>query len=191
MDPTPRKSYFPCWQCIKASARAETQEKHARAVAAAAAAEAAREQAFRLKLENEKRVREERVRREAREKAERERAAEQKMRAEKEAERERAKREGGVWTLAESGSGKKKKGKGPGLAGSVGGTSAAFPTTSVVKKDAWKENGKGSWKESQKGNESSGRAGTWGPKKILSRKEGNAGFMVARADSAAESNERK
>ena len=86
-DEEPRPSYFPCYKCIKAEARAETLERMAQERVAVLAAEAAREQADKVKAETEKRVREERVRREAREKADRERAAELRVKAEREAER--------------------------------------------------------------------------------------------------------
>lgn len=190
MDPNPRQSYFPCWQCIKQSARTEKLEQQALVQAAIAAAEAAREQAFRLKIENDKRIREERVRREAREQAERERAAEQQLRAEREIEKERTKKEGGLWTLAESGSGKKKKGKGFVSTSLVGPTIPPF-LTNMAKKNVWKENGKAGRKESEKGAESSGRAGIWGAKKILSRKEGAAGLLGERADNTAEPKEKE
>lgn len=186
-DEVPRRSYFPCWACIKQGARTETLEKLARAQAEAAAADAAREQALKLKIENDKRAREERVRREAKEKAERERAAEQKMKAEREMERERAKKEGGAWTLAESNSGKKKKGKASVLACP---TSPPF-VTGLPKKDAWKENEKITWSEGSKSASVAGRAGTWGPKKILSRKEGAMGVLGDRSDSAVGINGRK
>ena len=58
-DEEPRPSYFPCYKCIKAEARAETLERMAQERAAVLAAEAAREQADKVKAETEKRVREE------------------------------------------------------------------------------------------------------------------------------------
>jgi len=128
-------------------------------------------------------MREERVRREARDKAERERVVEEMKRVEHEKEAERARKEGSPWVLAEAGSGKKKK-KGPvgtGLVSPMG----ALGMGAV--KEGWKENGKG-WKDER--GESSGRAGTWGPKKILSRKEGVAG-VLGRADVVGEKDGKK
>ncbi|KAJ4990528.1 hypothetical protein SVAN01_03975 [Stagonosporopsis vannaccii] len=184
VDEVPRRSHFPCWQCIRDAVRAEAAEKHAQALALAAAAERAREQAVKYRVEVEKRAREERVRREAKDKAERERVVEEMKRVEREKEVERARREGGLWVLAEAGSGKKKK-KGPVAAGLVSPTGPL--EMDGVKSEGWKENGKG-WKE-EKG-ESSGRAGTWGPKKILSRKEGAAG-VLGRADVVGEKDGKK
>ena len=180
-DASARPSHFPCWLCIKQMVRAEAQEKQARAQALAAAAENAREMAVKTKMEMEKRARQERVRREAREKAERERALEQKMKIEREREVERARKEGGLWVLAEAGSGKKKKGKGS-MPASPASPASPSILMGVVKKETWKENGKTVWKESEKAAELSGRAGAWGPKKILSRKEGAAGALGIRTD---------
>ena len=189
-NPSPRPSHFPCWPCIKLSAHTEAVDKRAHAHALATAANNARELVLKDKLESEKRAREERVRREAREKAERERAAEQKMRVEREKEVERARKEGGMWMLAEAGSGKKKKGKGgagghPGGLASPGspGSPSAVVGVGASKKEAWKENVKGA--------EERGRAGIWGPKQILSRKEGAAGVLLNRTDGANEMNSAK
>ncbi|KAF2627189.1 hypothetical protein BU25DRAFT_342399 [Macroventuria anomochaeta] len=189
-DPSPRRSHFPCWQCIKASARTESEEKRAQAHALATAAEIARDIATKGKIDMEKRAREERVRREAREKAERERVLEHKIKIEREKEMERAKKEGGPWVLAEAGSGKKKKGRGsvPASPASPGSPSILV---GVTEKDAWKENGKTVWKENEKGVDASGRAGTWGPKKILSRKEGAAGTLSSRTDATNDMNAKK
>ncbi|KAH6613907.1 hypothetical protein C7974DRAFT_443778 [Boeremia exigua] len=176
----PRRSHFPCWQCIKTMARAEALE----ALEAAERRVAAADQAARLKVEMEKR---ERVRREARERAEHERAVEGERRGEREREVERVRREGAAWVVAEAGRGGRKKGRG----GAVGSPGAAF---GVVKKEVevaregakegvktgLKENGKVGWKEEK--SEVGGRAGVWGPKKILSRKEGAAGVLGIRAD---------
>lgn len=192
-DPSLRPSHFPCYPCIKQSAYTEAIEKQAHAHALAAAAETAREQAAKHKVEVEKRAREERVRREAREKAERERANEERMRVEREKEMERMRREGGPWVLAEAGSGKKKKGRvsGPGSPASPTGV---FGAGGAVRKEnaktGWKETEK-SWKEAEKSTEASGRAGTWGPKKILSRKEGAADLLGGRMDVPAEQGGKK
>lgn len=175
-DPVLRPSHFPCWMCIKASSRAEIEAKRRHEYALASATQTAREAASKAKFESEKRVREERVRQMAREKAERERAVEMKVKAEREKEAERAKMEGGAWMLAEAGSGKKKK------KGGVMGSPASPSTTSgAARKDTWKENaqgghtGRGAWKDEK--SERNGRAGVWGPKRILSRKEG-AGILA-------------
>ncbi|KAF3037035.1 hypothetical protein E8E11_001743 [Didymella keratinophila] len=178
-DPNLRPSHFPCWTCIKAAGRADAEEKRRFQDLQASAAETAHHAAIKIRREAEQKAREERVRREAREKAERERAVEVKVRAEKEQEAERARKEGGAWMLAEASSGKKKK-----KSGSVPGSPKSPKSPSTVagaKKEVWKENGgAGGGKEKS---EASGRAGIWGPKKILSRKEG-AGVLASRADAS-------
>lgn len=104
-------------------------------------------------------LRAERVRKEAREKAAKEREEEKRAREMREKEEEVAKREGGVWI--ESG-GKKAKGK-KGF--------AVMPMGYAGKAGEKKENvGESPKKDS--GEDKGGRAGTWGPKRILSRKEG-------------------
>lgn len=188
-DPVLRPSHFPCWWCIKALSRADTEAKRHRDHVLASAAESVREVAIRARFESEKRMREERVRRDAREKAELERAAEQKVNTEREKETERAKKEGGAWMLAETGSGKKKK------RGSMLGSPASAANPSIVNgavmKDTWKENGQGgpvgksAWKDEK--SEANGRAGLWGPKRILSRKEG-AGVVANLMDVSVEAN---
>lgn len=139
-------------------------------------------------MESEKRAKEERVRKEAKEKAERERVREQKARLEKEKEAEKAKKEGGPWVLAEAGSGKKK-----GKTMSVSPASPSSPSnfTGAAKKEMWKENAKTVWNGSEKGADPSGRAGTWGPKRILSRKDGAAGVLSTRTDGPKDVNEVK
>ncbi|KAF3003729.1 hypothetical protein E8E13_009361 [Curvularia kusanoi] len=188
VEPDTRKSYFPCYFCIKNEAHSEAQEKLAQQQAAAAAAEAAREQAYKVRIEHEKRAREERVRREAREKAEREKAAELQKKAEMELEREKARKDGGLWTLAESNSGKKRRGKGfvpPSP------TSPLF-VMGTSRKDASKENGKITRTEGDKSANVSGRAGVWGPpKKILSRKEGTGNLLGNRSNGLVDVNGRK
>ncbi|KAF3044141.1 hypothetical protein E8E12_010339 [Didymella heteroderae] len=178
-----RPSHFPCWACIKSTGWVDAEEKQRLDRLQASAAETTREVAVKARLEAEKKAHEESVRREAREKAERERAAEVKVRAEREREAKRARKEGGAWVLAEAGSGKKKK------KGSVPGSPASPASPSMVtgsRKDVWKENGnagggKTAWKDEK--SEVSGRAGVWGPKKILSRKEGT-GVLADRMDAA-------
>jgi|TARA_R110002003_G_scaffold232_15_gene16848 flagellar biosynthesis GTPase FlhF len=177
-DNKARKSHFPCWPCIKGEARAEAEANAHAEREALVKAQEARELAIREKQAAEQRAKEERIRREAREKAAREREEEARKKAIKQMEQERAKKEGGLWI--ETGSGKKQKGRKGG--GQVSG--AGFPTMPVSAppvlktfsgKDK-KENA-GSLKMSpNKGLETGGRAGTWGPKKILSRKEGTAGM---------------
>ncbi|KAF1923848.1 uncharacterized protein M421DRAFT_74155 [Didymella exigua CBS 183.55] len=177
-DPVLRRSHFPCWPCIKTLGRVDAEEKLRAEYLQVATAEKARELSAKARFEADKKGRDERVRRGAREKAERERAVEMKVRAEREREAERARREGGQWMLAEAGSGKKKKrGSGPG--------SPVSPSTVVGgRQDMRKENGSVggniAWKEDK--SEVSGRAGIWGPKKILSRKE-DASVPTNRVDS--------
>lgn len=191
-DSVPRPSHFPCWSCIKQSVHSEAKAKHEQAAAAVAAASVAREAAARQRAEEAKRVREERVRREAREKAERERVVEQRVRVEREREAERARSEGGRWMVAEAGSGKKKKVRG-GVTGPSSPTSRGGPASAGGPASGGSPTAVGGpvhpgspasiggpahkpWKENDRSAESSGRAGTWGPKKILSRKEGAAGL---------------
>lgn len=179
-DPNLRPSHFPCWTCIRATSRADAEQKRLLLDLQASTAQTAHQVAIKARQDADKKAREERVRREAREKAERERAAETKVRAEREKEAERARREGGAWMLAEAGSGKKKRGGVPESPRSPKSPS----TVTASKKDARKENegaggGKAAWKDEK--SEASGRAGVWGPKKILSRKEG-AGVLVDRTD---------
>ena len=168
--------------------RQDAEDRRRREQMQVTAAETAHHVALKVRREAEQKAREERVRREAREKAERERAVQMKIKAEREKEAERARKEGGAWVLAEAGSGKKKKrGSVPGSPKSPESPSAvAGVTVTGGKKDVWKENGgagggKAAWKEEK--SEASGRVGVWGPKKILSRKEG-AGVVANRRDSS-------
>ncbi|KAH4106293.1 hypothetical protein HBH70_178290 [Parastagonospora nodorum] len=169
---TLRNSYFPCYPCIKAEARAEAEARYHAQHDAVVAANQARTSALREKHAAEQRAKEERIRREAREKAAREREEENRVKMLREKEEERAKKEGGMWI--ETGSGKKAKGK-------KGNGALGFPvlpnsTPSVIKTFAEvgrKENEGGKMMSLMKENgvDAGGRAGTWGPKKILSRKE--------------------
>lgn len=176
-----RPSHFPCWACTKALGRQDAEDKRRLEQLQATAAETAHHVAVKARQEAEKKAREERVRREAREKAERERIVEMRVRTESEKDAERARKEGGAWVLAEASSGKKKK------RGSVPESpkSPKSPSTATgSKKDVRKENGSaGGGKAALKDekSEASGRAGIWGPKKILSRKEG-AGVLAHRMD---------
>jgi hypothetical protein len=167
IDATLRPSHFPCYPCIKASAQADASEKRHEAYARATATHITQEGALKARAAHEARVREDRVRVEAKEKADRERAEEQKVRVEREREVERAKKEGGAWIVAETGSAKKKKGgKGAGMAS----LESLKSSQSLAKK--------GTRKESEADTEMSRRAGTWGPKKILSRKEGSTVILA-------------
>jgi hypothetical protein len=181
-DPNLRPSHFPCWACIKAAGQQDAEDRRRLENMRVTAAETAHYAAIKARQEAEKKAREERVRREAREKAERERTVEMRIKAEREKEAERARKEGGAWMLAEAGGGKKKR-------GSVSGSPKSPKSSSTVagaKKDVWKESGsagggKAAWKDEK--SEVSGRAGVWGPKKILSRKEGT-GVLANRMDAS-------
>jgi hypothetical protein len=158
-----RASHFPCYPCIKAEVRAEAEERlraeynqniqRAKAVQRAEAVQ---------------REKQERVRREAREKAAKEREEEARMKAEREKEEEKAKREGGAWI--ESGGKKGKKAKGfPVMPMMHSGTAVG---KAFGEKENVKENDRGAKMELEKGEDTGGRAGMWGPNRILSRKEG-------------------
>lgn len=178
-DDKPRPSHFPCYPCIKLEARAETEAQVRLEQHEFAKAYEARERAVREKQAAELRAKEERVRREARDKAAREREAEQRVKREKEEAERRAKKEGGEWieTLVA----KKPKSKRSG--GDSGATSiSATPLNplSTLKMAAVPKNikeigtgaGGGERMSPKKGRvDPGGRAGTWGPKKILSRQE--------------------
>lgn len=173
LDDTTRKSHFPCYPCIRGESRDEAEALFRGQQEAVMKAHEARDRALREKVAAEQRAKEERIRREAREKAAREREDEARIKATKEREEERAKKEGGAWI--ETGSGKKQKGRKGASAG--GFPMMAFSTPPVLKtlaaKDK-KENETGakmSPKREGKGVDMGGRAGSWGPKKILSRKE--------------------
>jgi len=159
---TLRASHFPCYPCIKAEVRAETEERMNAEFQKQARAEEVK------KAERVQREKQERVRREAREKAAKEREEEARLKAQREKEEERAKREGGAWI--ESGGKKGRKVKG-------------FPVMPMMHAGGAVGNGKGFGEEGERkenegggvvkeGEDKGGRAGTWGPKKILSRKEG-------------------
>lgn len=172
-DDTPRKSHFPCYPCIKAEARTETENRIKEEFAQLQKAQKERDNAVREKQLAEQKAKEERVRREAREKALREREQEAKIKAEKEKEEERVKKEGGPWM--ESGSGKKSKGR-KGMAFGFPVLPGSAPPTVRTFAEREKQNGANvgarmSPKKEGKSPEASGRAGVWGPTKILSRKE--------------------
>jgi hypothetical protein len=178
-DDSPRPSHFPCYSCIKLEARAETEAQVRFEQHEFAKAYEARERAVREKQAAELRAKEERVRREARDKAAREREAEQRVKREKEEAERRAKKEGGTWI--ETSGGKKPKGKRSG-GGSGPASTPATPLNplSTLKMAAVPKNiketagnaGGGERMSPKKGRvDPGGRAGTWGPKKILSRQE--------------------
>jgi hypothetical protein len=172
-DEALRSSHFPCYPCIKGEVRAETEARlHAQRDAVLKANEA-RDIALCEKYAAEQRAKEGRIRREAREKAARERVEENKMKAIKEREEERAKKEGGMWI--ETGSGKKTKGRRGGALNFLALPQSASPILKNFADKEKKENSNGARmspkKEAKAAADSGGRAGTWGPKKILSRKE--------------------
>ncbi|KAH6882645.1 hypothetical protein BKA58DRAFT_22632 [Alternaria rosae] len=184
-DDKSRPSHFPCYPCIKLEARTETEAQVRFEQHEFAKAYEARERAVRGKQAAELRAKEERVRREARDKAAREREAEQRAKREKEEAERKAKKEGGAWI--ETSVGKKPKGKrnGGGSGSGSGSGSANAPVTplstlSTTKMAAAPKNikelggsaGGGERMSPKKGRvDPGGRAGTWGPKKILSRQE--------------------
>jgi hypothetical protein len=169
-DDNPRNSHFPCYPCIRGEARAEAETQARLDQEAIAKAHQAREVAVRERQVVELRAKEERIRREAREKAARERAEEARIKILKEKEEERAKQEGGRWI--ETASIKKGRGKKGG-----GGALLQFPAPPILKPINSREkkenegNMNSSPKKEGKNIDLGGRAGTWGPKIILSRKE--------------------
>lgn len=175
-DPHPRPSHFPCYPCIKLEARAEIEAQALYEQAAIAKAYEARERAVKEKQAAELRAREDRIRREARDKAAREREAEQRAKREKEEEERKLRKEGGAWI--ESAGGKKPKGRRAGngsMSASPGAKMAPSPRNN-------KENGVGGGAGTERmspkkgrGVDPGGRAGTWGPKKILTRQENGVG----------------
>ncbi|KAH7398540.1 hypothetical protein BKA66DRAFT_437589 [Pyrenochaeta sp. MPI-SDFR-AT-0127] len=183
-DPNPRPSHFPCWNCIK-------MEAHADAVAAAHAEQDAmvkahevRERALKEKQAAEFRAKEERIRREAREKAMREREEELRAKREIEEAERRIEKEGGLWI--ETGIGKKGKGRKSGGNNGLAPVSAP-PVMKIVgtAKDKKESKNEKMSPKKERGVESGGRAGHWGPKKILSRKEnGIVGTIVGMKDMA-------
>ncbi|KAL5117895.1 hypothetical protein ACEQ8H_004213 [Pleosporales sp. CAS-2024a] len=178
VDETARKSHFPCYPCIKTEARTETEADTRAQHEAVEKAKQARETALSEKHAAELRAKEERVRRDACEKAAREREEEKRTKAMKQQEEERAKKEGGVWI--QTGSGKKTKGRRGAGVGALGFSvlpNSGQPVVQTFAEREKKENASGSKmsaKEEVKGSNMGGRAGTWGPKQILSRKDNAA-----------------
>ncbi|KAF1919971.1 hypothetical protein BDU57DRAFT_156952 [Ampelomyces quisqualis] len=152
---TLRASHFPCYPCIKAEVRTEA-EARMQTVYSQSAQRA--EQVYHEKQD--------RVRREAREKAAREREEEARLRVVRLKEEEKAKREGGAWIE----SGKKGKGR-KGVGFPVLPHSASAGVKALGEGEKKENEGSGGVKELEKAEDKGGRAGTWGPKKILSRKE--------------------
>jgi len=103
----------------------------------------------------------------------------------KEEEERKAKREGGLWI--ESGSGKKSKGRKTGSAGlghplsPVSKTAAGAPRENRLIAGGGGGGGGGGDRSPRKDKsvDVGGRAGTWGPTKILSRKENGGGSQGA------------
>lgn len=123
----------------------------------------------------EQRAKEDRIRTEAREKAARERDEEAKRKKVREEEERKAKKEGGMWI--ETGSGKKGKSRKSGGGGSpVTPTMGAKGMLGVKEKKENVRMERVSPKKERAG-DGGGRAGTWGPKKILSRKENVGGVL--------------
>ncbi|KAF1846502.1 uncharacterized protein K460DRAFT_377685 [Cucurbitaria berberidis CBS 394.84] len=165
-DPSPRKSYFPCWSCIKAEARSDIEAQACLEQEAVAKACEAKEKAIKERQAVELKAKEERVRREAKEKAIKEREEELRIKREKEEEERKARKEGGLWI--ETGNGKKGKGRKSGSKGSLTTPVSALP---VLKTVAGLKDRKENSPKKERSMDPGGRAGIWGPKKILSRKE--------------------
>jgi hypothetical protein len=196
MDEKPRKSHFPCYPCIKSEVRTESEARVNAERDAFCKAREASENAQREKQTAVQRAKEERIRREAHEKAAREREEEARLKAMKQKEEERAKKEGGLWI--ETGSGKKQKGK-KGAAMNFPAMPFSAPLVLRTFADREKKENDGNVKMSPKkqndgsakmsprkqndggaqmsplkdgkSTDTGGRAGVWGPKKILTRKE--------------------
>lgn len=170
-DDNPRKSHFPCYPCIRSEARAEVEVSARLEREATDKANQAYEVAVCERQAAELRAKEERIRREAREKAAKERTEEARIKAVKEKEEERARQEGGRWIeTASVKKGRGKKGAGTGMLMPF----SAPPIMETINSRGKKENEsniKSSPKQEGKSIDPGGRAGTWGPKKILSRKE--------------------
>ncbi|KAI8942910.1 hypothetical protein NX059_000949 [Plenodomus lindquistii] len=175
-DPTPRKSHFPCYSCIKNEARREVEEGEKERRERESEAVEAHQRALKEKRDHEQRLKEERVRREAREKAAREREEESRIKQFKEEQERKAKKDGGLWIETKKGKGKKSGGN------NVGGNPLS-PVGKIVGRENRAMGGAGvgagaADKSPKKGVDPGGRAGTWGPKKILSRKENGGGAQA-------------
>jgi hypothetical protein len=164
-------SHFPCYPCIKGEARAESEALARAEQQAVLRAHEARDIAIREKHAAEQRAKEERIRREAREKAIREREEEVRLKIMKEKEEERAKKEGGLWI--ETSAGKKHKNrKSTTLVAPVVPLSAPPVLKTFFAKDKKENDGAANISPRKEGKAvDQGRAGFWGPKRILSRKD--------------------
>jgi hypothetical protein len=171
-DEEPRKSHFPCYLCIKSEVRAEAEARIRVEHDAVCKAQETHEAALREKQAAVQQAKEERIRREAREKAAREREEEARLKAMKEKEEERVKKEGGLWI--ETGSGKKQKGKKGAAINFPAMPFSVAPALRTFADKEKKENAGGAKMSPKKEGanvDTGGRAGVWGPKKILTRKE--------------------
>ncbi|KAF2709131.1 hypothetical protein K504DRAFT_381165 [Pleomassaria siparia CBS 279.74] len=172
LEATPRKSYFPCYDCIRAEVY---QERDAEARAAAAAATAAKNAQEDKRIADElarEMVRKEKLRKDAEARAQRERDEEAKKERDRKADIERQRREGGAWMEASTG----RKGKGRkhnGQSGGALGPGPGSPTSMMAMKGAGaaslaKSSGspaKGLTPNTNvpAGVDPGGRAGRWGP----------------------------
>ncbi|KAJ4368391.1 hypothetical protein N0V83_006748 [Neocucurbitaria cava] len=163
-DSTPRSSHFPCYNCIKAEARAEIETRALLEQEAVAKAIEAKEKAIKEKQAADFKAKEERIRREAKEKAIREREEELRVKREKEEQEQRAKKEGGLWI--ETANLKNRKGR---KGGANGGPPTPLSAPAIMKTVTDKK--ENSPKKDRNIDTGGGRVGHWGPKKILSRKE--------------------
>ena len=114
-EEAPRKSYFPCYTCLKAEVEAEKKQK----IQDAEQAEMARRKAEEQMKKEAERARQAQIRKDAEVRAQRERDDEMRRERDRKAEVERAKREGGLWM--DAGSHRKGRGKKPHGGGSVRG----------------------------------------------------------------------
>lgn len=160
-DPKRRKSHFPCYQCIKLGPREQIGEKSTADQTVKAKAEEDRSIALKAKQVADRKAHEEKVRRDATQKAAREREEELRMKKEKEDSDRKAKTDGGAWIESGGKKGKHKKNV-------VGSPGKSFNGSMGEKKNA---TGKGNSPNKDRGVDGGGRAGVWGPKKILTRKE--------------------
>lgn len=171
-DPKRRNSHFPCYPCIKQMAREEVEEKLEAERDALAKAEEIRQGELKAKQVADRKAHEEKVRRDAIQKATLEREEESRMKKEKEESERQAKKEGGAWIESGSKRGKNKKNATASPSRSRAGASAEMKGISGTNMSPEKE----------RSIDVGGRAGFWGPKKILSKKENendNAGGSSA------------
>lgn len=174
-DPNLRPSHFPCWTCIKAEAHADVlaaaraeQDAIAKAREARERAVDARMQALKEKRATELRAKEERIRGEGNDRATKDREEESRIGEEEEC---RTNREEGLWI--ETGRGKKAKGRKSGGNSGLTTPVSAQPLMkpSHTTKDKAENSGERTTPKKDRVVDPGGRAGIWGPKKILSRRE--------------------